>query len=130
MSEKSVDAVKAGHGPRLLVETDRVSYGVTRVFKDVKEPDETLPDQPRDFVEREYEVGDEALVEAGEAEWVVAPVHSEEAGRRLDSTPGAAEEFREGFDENGAVKPSKQAAPAAPAPKSGASMTGSDPKGK
>jgi hypothetical protein len=64
MSEKSVDAVKAGHGPRLLVETDRVSYGVTRVFKDVKEPDETLPDQPRDFVEREYEVGDEALVVA------------------------------------------------------------------
>lgn len=34
--------------------------------------------------ERAYETGDEALVEGGLAEWVVAPVHKPSAGRRLD----------------------------------------------
>ena len=34
--------------------------------------------------ERLYQEGDEALVEQGYAEWVVAPVFTPEAGRRLD----------------------------------------------
>lgn len=35
--------------------------------------------------ERAYKAGDEALVESGQAEWVVAPVHTPAAGRRLDA---------------------------------------------
>lgn len=35
--------------------------------------------------ERDYKAGDEALVEAGTAEWVVAPVHTPSVGRRLDT---------------------------------------------
>jgi hypothetical protein len=59
----------------VLTNTDRVSVGVVRVLSgSVGSPAE----------EREYEPGDEALVEAGRAEWVVAPVHLPEAGRRLD----------------------------------------------
>jgi hypothetical protein len=59
----------------VLRDTDRVSVGVVRVLA-------SGAGSPAE--EREYEVGDEALVEAGLAEWVVAPVHSPEAGRRLD----------------------------------------------
>lgn len=67
---------------QVLAETDRDSYGVVRVLSDsAGTPGE----------EREYEPGDEALVDSGRAEWVIAPVHLPSAGRRLDSTPGAAE---------------------------------------
>lgn len=59
----------------VLRDTDRDSVGVLRVLSaDAGSPGE----------EREYEAGDEALVEAGLAEWVVAPVHLPSAGRRLD----------------------------------------------
>lgn len=68
----------------ILRTTDRDSYGVMRL---------TAVDTGRGELgaEVEYEPGDEALVEAGKATWVVAPVHLPSAGRRLDSTPGAAE---------------------------------------
>jgi hypothetical protein len=60
----------------VLRETDRTSYGVVRILSDsAGSPGE----------EREYQTGDEALVEAGQAEWVVAPVHLPAAGRRLDT---------------------------------------------
>jgi hypothetical protein len=59
----------------LAQESDRDSFGVLRVLSsDAGTPGE----------EREYKPGDEALVEAGLAEWVVAPVHHPSAGRRLD----------------------------------------------
>lgn len=62
---RSADALRSGLD----------SYGVTRVLSDAAgKPGE----------ERPYEPGDEALVEAGRAEWVVAPVHTPAAGRRLD----------------------------------------------
>jgi len=60
----------------VLRDTDRKSVGVVRVLS-------ASAGTPGDV--REYESGDEALVEAGQAEWVVAPVHSPEAGRRLDT---------------------------------------------
>jgi hypothetical protein len=62
-------------GSVVLSETDDVSVGVTRVLS-------SSAGTPGE--ERKYEVGDEALVEAGLAEWVVAPVHEPAAGRRLD----------------------------------------------
>lgn len=66
----------------VLRNTDRDSYGVVRILhKNAGTVGE----------EREYEPGDEALVDAGQAEWVVAPVHQPSAGRRLDSIPGGAE---------------------------------------
>jgi hypothetical protein len=66
----------AQHRPAdILRDTDRDSFGVVRVLAS---PAGTPGE------EREYESGDEALVEAGLAEWVVAPVHAPSAGRRLD----------------------------------------------
>jgi hypothetical protein len=60
----------------LAEDLGRDSYGVTRILaSSAGTPGE----------EREYEPGDEALVEAGLAEWVVAPVHHPSAGRRLDT---------------------------------------------
>src|SRR5437870_4485085 len=59
----------------VLRDTDRDSVGVLRVLSaQAGTPGE----------EREYGPGDEALVEAGLAEWVVAPVHLPSAGRRLN----------------------------------------------
>jgi hypothetical protein len=55
--------------------SDDDSYGVVRILN-------SSAGSPGD--ERAYEVGDEALVEHGLAEWVVAPVHNPSAGRRLD----------------------------------------------
>lgn len=60
---------------------DREYAGVTRVLTGTDAGSE-----------REYEPGDEALVEAGQAEWVVAPVFHPGAGRRLDGRPGSAEQ--------------------------------------
>lgn len=60
----------------VLRETERNSYGVVRVYA-------SAAGTPGE--EREYQAGDEALVEAGQAEWVVAPVHLPAAGRRLDA---------------------------------------------
>lgn len=60
----------------VLRDSDRDSVGVVRILSD-------SAGTPGD--EREYETGDEALVEAGRAEWVVAPVHLPSAGRRLDT---------------------------------------------
>lgn len=60
----------------VIRDTDRSSVGVVRILSgSAGTPGE----------EREYKTGDEALVEAGQAEWVVAPVHSPAAGRRLDA---------------------------------------------
>lgn len=60
----------------VLRDTDRDSVGVLRVLSS---------QAGRPGEEREYELGDEALVEAGLAEWVVAPVYLPSAGRRLDT---------------------------------------------
>lgn len=60
----------------VLRDTDRVSVGVVRILS-------AAAGTPGE--EREYQTGDEAIVEAGQAEWVVAPVHSPAAGRRLDT---------------------------------------------
>lgn len=60
----------------VLRDTDRDSVGLVRVLSGT---DGTAGDV------REYEEGDEALVEAGRAEWVVAPVHAPSSGRRLDT---------------------------------------------
>lgn len=60
----------------VLRDTDHNSYGVVRVLA-------SAAGTPGE--EREYQTGDEALVEAGQAEWVVAPVHLPAAGRRLDT---------------------------------------------
>lgn len=124
MADNELEAIRHAQGSRLLVETDRVSYGITRVYKTID--DAASPNAEREVAEeREYRIGDEDLVASGKAEWVVAPVHSKDAGRRLDSAPGAAEEFRKGFDENGPVKEDKSAADK-PAAKSatGGSNTG------
>jgi hypothetical protein len=62
-------------GSDVLRDGGRDSFGVVRILSaDAGQPGE----------EREYEVGDEALVEYGLAEWVIAPVHLPSAGRRLD----------------------------------------------
>lgn len=60
----------------VLRDTDRDSVGVVRILADSAGTAGEV---------REYEAGDEALVEAGRAEWVVAPVHAPSAGRRLDT---------------------------------------------
>lgn len=60
---------------QVLAETDRDSYGIVRILSD---------SAGRAGEEREYEPGDEALVESGRAEWVTAPVHLPSSGRRLD----------------------------------------------
>jgi hypothetical protein len=60
----------------LAGDSGRDSYGVVRILSSSA----GTPGQ-----EREYEVGDEALVEGGLAEWVVAPVHYPSAGRRFDT---------------------------------------------
>lgn len=52
------------------------SLGVTRVLA-------SAAGSPGE--ERPYQTGDEVLVEQGVAEWVVAPVHTPAAGRRLDT---------------------------------------------
>jgi hypothetical protein len=83
----SVDDV-IRHAERSLHGTDGVSAGVVRILsKDAGKPGE----------EREYKTGDEALVESGQAEWVVAPIHYPGAGRRrvkarLDGVVAAASE--------------------------------------
>jgi hypothetical protein len=70
-----VDALTQRRASDVLRDTDRTSVGVVRILADsAGTPGE----------EREYRTGDEALVEVGQAEWVVAPVHSPAAGRRLD----------------------------------------------
>jgi hypothetical protein len=62
---RSADALRAGLD----------SYGVVRILSDAAgKPGE----------ERPYQPGDEALVDAGRAEWVVGVVHTPAAGRRLD----------------------------------------------
>lgn len=74
-ARKDVDALTRLRATDVLRDTDRDSVGVVRVLsKSAGTPGE----------EREYESGDEALVESGQAEWVVAPVHLPSAGRRLD----------------------------------------------
>lgn len=75
------DVIRAGE--RALHGTDGVSVGVVRILsKDAGTPGE----------EREYETGDEALVESGQAEWVVAPIHYPAAGRRLSGQGGSERE--------------------------------------
>lgn len=71
----SVDEIQFRQPAAVLRDTDRDSVGVLRVLN-------SKAGTPGE--EREYEPGDEALVEAGLAEWVVAPVHLPSAGRRLD----------------------------------------------
>lgn len=70
-----VDMLVTKRAADVLTDTDRNSVGVVRVYSE---------DYGKPGSEREYEPGDEALVEAGKAEWVVAPVHLPAAGRRLD----------------------------------------------
>jgi hypothetical protein len=60
----------------VLRDTDRTSVGVVRILS-------SAAGKPGE--EREYKTGDEALVEGGQAEWVVAPVHSPASGRRMDA---------------------------------------------
>jgi hypothetical protein len=79
---EDVDVLAQRRASDVLRDSDRTSVGLVRI----------LSEQAGTAGEvREYEDGDEALVEAGQAVWVVAPVHSPAAGRRLDATPGAAE---------------------------------------
>jgi hypothetical protein len=59
----------------VLASSERDSVGVVRILSD---------DAGTPGAEREYKSGDEVLVERGQAEWVVAPVHLPSAGRRLD----------------------------------------------
>jgi hypothetical protein len=71
----SVDDLTTKSASEVLRDSDRDSVGVVRVLAaSAGKPGE----------EREYVPGDEALVEQGVAEWVVAPVHLPSAGRRLD----------------------------------------------
>lgn len=72
----SIEELTHKPASEVLRDTDRNSAGVVRILADsAGTPGE----------EREYEPGDEALVEAGLAVWVVAPVHLPAAGRRLDT---------------------------------------------
>lgn len=89
MSMDEADRLATRPASEVLRDTDRVSVGVTRILSD----DAGTPGQ-----EREYAAGDEALVESGRAEWVVAPVHSPEAGRRMD---GAGQSEREATPRGG-----------------------------
>lgn len=83
MATDEADRLATRPASEVLRDTDRVSVGVVRILSD---------DAGAPGAEREYEAGDEALVEAGRAEWVVAPVHSPEAGRRLDGAGSAERE--------------------------------------
>lgn len=75
MANDDINALTQRPASEVLRDTDRNSVGVVRILSDsAGTPGE----------EREYQTGDEALVEAGRAEWVVAPVHSPASGRRLD----------------------------------------------
>lgn len=76
MANDDVKDLVSRRAADVLRDTDRKSVGVVRILSD-------SAGTPGDV--REYESGDEALVEAGQAEWIVAPVHSPEAGRRLDT---------------------------------------------
>lgn len=79
MANDDVAALTQKRATDVLRDTDRDSVGVVRVLsQDAGTPGE----------EREYKAGDEALVEGGLAEWVVAPVHLPSAGRRLDHDAG------------------------------------------
>lgn len=72
----SIEELTQKRAADVLRDSDRNSVGVTRILSSAA---------GRPGEEREYETGDEALVEAGWAEWVVAPVHLPAAGRRLDT---------------------------------------------
>lgn len=73
----------------VIRDTDRTSVGVVRILSNsAGTPGE----------EREYQTGDEALVETGQAEWVVAPVHSPAAGRRLDADAEREQTPRDGIE--------------------------------
>jgi hypothetical protein len=73
----------------VIRDSDRDSVGVVRILSgSAGTPGE----------EREYQAGDEALVEAGQAEWVVAPVHSPAAGRRLDTDAEREQTPRDGIE--------------------------------
>jgi hypothetical protein len=75
MTEYDADRLATRPASEVLRDTDAVSVGSVRILNDsAGTPGE----------ERPYEAGDEALVEGGHAEWVVAPVHLPAAGRRLD----------------------------------------------
>lgn len=75
MADKNMTALSSLSTADVLRDTDRTSFGVLRVLSEqAGSPGE----------EREYEPGDEALVEAKLAEWVVAPVHLPAAGRRFN----------------------------------------------
>lgn len=69
------DELTTRSAAEVLRDTDRDSVGVVRILN-------SSAGKPGE--EREYKAGDEALVEHGLAEWVVAPVHLPSAGRRLD----------------------------------------------
>jgi hypothetical protein len=71
----SVEELTTKPASEVLRDSDRDSVGVVRILAD---------SAGKTGEEREYAPGDEALVEAGQAEWVVAPVHLPSAGRRLD----------------------------------------------
>lgn len=84
-----VDALTQKRATDVLRDSDRDSVGVVRVLsKNAGSPGE----------EREYEAGDEALVETGQAEWVLAPVHLPSAGRRLDHDAERGALPREGIE--------------------------------
>jgi hypothetical protein len=67
------------HSDAFRADENRTSFGVVRILS---------ADAGRPGEERDYEVGDEALVEHGLAEWVVAPSFSPAAGRRLNHDAG------------------------------------------
>lgn len=73
----------------VIRDTGRASVGVVRILS-------AAAGTPGE--EREYTTGDEALVEAGQAEWVVAPVHSPAAGRRLDADAEREQSPRDGIE--------------------------------
>lgn len=75
MSNEEVEVLSTVRASDVLLSTDRDSVGVVRILSD----DAGAPGD-----EREYKEGDELLVQRGQAEWVVAPVHLPSAGRRLD----------------------------------------------
>lgn len=98
----------------VLRDTDRDSYGVIQLTGA-----DTGRGEPGEEIE--YEPGDEALVDAGLAAWVVAPVHLPSAGRRLDAKPGGAEESAAPL---GGVEVFPPAEPTTPARRSGARVEG------
>jgi hypothetical protein len=91
----SIEELTHKPAAEVLRDSNRVSVGVVRILS---------ADAGKPGSEREYRSGDEALVEAGKAEWVVAPVHSVAAGKRLD-----------GDAERDVDPPPAESAPASPA---------------